>query len=477
MNLSLGRACALAALLASSSLVAACASVPDLGAAPMVRPAESYAAAKSLEAPGAEWPQDAWWAAYGDAQLGGLIDEALKGSPTMAVAAARVGRAEALAQQAGAALKPQASGSLSASAAYIDTGKLLGSSGPSGIQTNGYGFLNLSFDFDLWGRNRAALAAATSEAEAARTDAAQARLTLSTSVAAAYADLAQLYSSLDAANEAVTVRRRSLELIQQRQVNGLENNGAVQQAEAGRAQAQAEVASIEEAVALNKNRIAALIGGGPDRALSIARPAIAAPKAFGLPAELQTELLGRRPDIVAARLRAEASASRTKQAKAGFYPNVNLTALAGAASLDLSSLSSSTLGGATIGPAISLPIFDAGRLQGQYRAAWADHQAAVAEYDRTLNQALQEVADVAVSERALATRLANTRAALAASEQAHRIARDRYDGGLSSYLEVLRAEDSLIANRRAVADLQTRAFFLDVALVRALGGGFTAGKV
>ncbi|MGH6690165.1 MAG: TolC family protein, partial [Gammaproteobacteria bacterium] len=111
-------------------------------------------------------------------------------------------------------------------------------------------------------------------------------------------------------------------------------------------------------------------------------------------------------------------------------------------------------------------------LQGAYRGARAEYDAAVAAYDAAVTQALHDVADVAVSQRALSVRLDSTREAFAASENAYRIIDMRYRGGLSTYLEVLSAEESLIANSQAVAELETRAFTLDVALVRALGGGF-----
>jgi NodT family efflux transporter outer membrane factor (OMF) lipoprotein len=236
------------------------------------------------------------------------------------------------------------------------------------------------------------------------------------------------------------------------------------------------VAALEESIGLTRNRIAALVGAGPDRGLSIQRPPAEAVKAFGLPAQLQANLLGRRPDVVAARLRVQAGEDRTRQAKAAFYPDVSLTGTLLGAITDLTKLSGSAVGVGVVGPAISLPIFDGGRLDAQYRGARADHEAAVAEYDRTVTQALRDVADVTVSQRALATRLARSRDALTSAQAAHKIARDRYQGGLSTYLEVLRAEDALIANRRAVADLETRAFVLDIALVRALGGGFKADQ-
>jgi outer membrane protein TolC len=123
---------------------------------------------------------------------------------------------------------------------------------------------------------------------------------------------------------------------------------------------------------------------------------------------------------------------------------------------------------------VSLPIFQGGALRANYRGAAADYDAAVASYNGTLTQALQDVADAAVSTRALDARLSESRNAYQASRNAHDIALQRYRGGLSTYLDVLTAEDTMIANQRTVADLEARAFTLDVALVRALGGGFQA---
>jgi outer membrane protein TolC len=131
----------------------------------------------------------------------------------------------------------------------------------------------------------------------------------------------------------------------------------------------------------------------------------------------------------------------------------------------------STLGSA--GPALSLPIFSGGRLRGQLHASEAEYDEAVASYERTIVQALQEVAEAATSQRALQGELARTREAVDASREAWRIQNDRYTGGLASYLEVLSAEDSLLTTLRAQSDLQARAVTLDVALVRALGGGYS----
>jgi NodT family efflux transporter outer membrane factor (OMF) lipoprotein len=216
------------------------------------------------------------------------------------------------------------------------------------------------------------------------------------------------------------------------------------------------------------------MGAGPDRGLALARPTIRLDQAPGLPSQLPAALLGRRPDLAAARLRAEAAAKRIDQAEAAFYPDVNLVAFVGVQSLGVGMLAKSGSGIGSIGPAVSLPIFDGGRLRAQLRGADAGYAQAVADYERTLVQALQEVADAAVSQQAIGAQLAKTGESVEAAREAWRIQNERYEGGLSTYLEVLTAEDTLLSNLRSQSDLQSRSFSLDVALVRALGGGYAA---
>ena len=455
-----------------STALAACAPTAGHLAAP--KPVSELAADRSLAAPAAPWPGNDWWTAYGDPQLDALIAEAQAGSPTIAAAEARVRQANALAQQAGAALLPTvtANGSAALSKQSYNNG-IPAEFVPHGWNDVGQASLEGSFDLDLWGRNRAALAAATSEAEAARVDGAQAELLLASDIAAAYADLARLFAERDIAARALEVREASLKLIRDRVTNGLDNRGTEQLAESRAAAAREAVTATDEAIGLTRNRIAALLGAGPDRGLAIARPRIDQLHPPGLPQQLALDLIGRRPDIVSARLRAEAATHSIKSARAAFYPNINLTALIGLQSLGLSNLldSGSTMG--SVGPAVSLPIFNRGRLIGELRGAEAQSDLAVANYDATLVEALHQVADAAGSIRALEARRRDAETALSAAEGAYTIARQRYEGGLSTYIDVLTAEDTVLDRRRAAADLDTRAFTLDVALMRALGGGFT----
>lgn len=456
-------------------LLSACASVPHFGDALTPRTSASFAADRSLAATGdAAWPAPNWWQGYGDAQLDALIAEGLAGSPDLAAAAARIARAEGYAQQAGAARLPTLGvrGDVGLTKQSYNNG-IPADFVPKGWNDTGRVQGELGFDLDLWGRNRAAYAAARSDAEAARLDLAQAQLTLSTNIADAYADLARLFAERMVALAALDVRQQTAKLTADRVTGGLDTRAELKQAESAVPAARADLAATDEAIALTRNRIAALLGKGPDRGLTITPPA-ARIAARGLPIGVTTDLIARRPDIVAARTRVEAEASRIKVARADFYPSFNLSAVFGLQSLGLSNLINGGSTAGSIGPAFNLPIFRGGELQGRYRVARSDFDAAVADYDRTVTDAYRAVADAVASQRALTTRLTQSQQSLADAQAGYDVARQRFEGGLSRFTDVLVAQDRVLQARRIVADLQSRAFTLDIALVRALGGGFTA---
>ena len=460
-------------LLGAALLLAGCAQLPDLGATPQPKSVEAFQSTTSLKAPSAQWPAEQWWTAYGDAQLNALIAEALADAPDLAAAAARLQRAEAVAQITGASSKPQVSAHASVTGDKLSTNHLIPSSpATEGLNDYGRATLDMRWELDFWGKNRAALAAATSEMEASRAELAQARLWLAAGVAAHYAELSRLHANRETAARALEIRQKTASLFTQRFDNGLETRGGLRNADARRAVAEGELLALDEQNALQRNRLAALLGAGPDRALSIAAPTLKLDRAFGLPAEISADLLGRRPDVVAARLRTEAQARRIDQKKAEFYPNVNLSALVGVQSLGLDMLAKGGSGIASFGPAISLPIFSGGRLQGELRGAHASYAEAVAQYNATVARALQDVADNAISQKALGQRLGKAQEAVDAASEAHRVARNRYEGGLATYLEVLTAEDSLLGALSAQTNLRSASFTLDIGLQRALGGGY-----
>jgi NodT family efflux transporter outer membrane factor (OMF) lipoprotein len=463
------------AMLAASLLATAgCAQLPHMDSPPVVKKVEQLGSSNSFAAPGAAWPGDGWWRAYGDAQLDALIEEALRGSPDLDLAQARLHAAMAQVQGAHATRIPEVTGTASFTEQKQSYNNLIPQQAlPQGWNDYGLATVNLAWELDFWGKNRAALAAAVSEQRAAEVEVAEARLIISTSVASAYAGLVHLYTLRDNAAQTLDLRTKTVALFRQRHDFGLETLASVREVEARQAGAQADLLAIDERIGLQRNAIAALLGAGPDRGLAITRPIAQFPGSQGLPQNLALELLGRRPDIVAARSRTEAAARRIDQAKAGFYPSVNLIGFAGLQSLGIDNLIKSGSAVGSIGPAISLPIFNTERLQGQLRGAHAEYEAAVATYNATLSNALREVADAATSRRSLDGELAASRAAVAAAAEAHQIISRRYQGALATYLDVLTAEDQLISAQRADAELETRALILDVELVRALGGGFS----
>lgn len=454
-------------------MLSACAKMPKPAEHIEPKPVAAYATDQSFTAPASAWPDKAWWKDVKDEQLAALIKEGLAGASDMRVAGARFARARAMVGEANAALLPSVNIGGSVMGMKSSYNSLLpGNAVPHGWKDMGEVALDGNWTLDFWGKNKAALHSAEAQAKAAEAEAQEARLIVSTGIAASYTDLASLYKERDAAADARTVRGKTADLMAKRQGEGLENEGAVAHAHAGKEQAEAELAAIDEQIAITRNRIAALMGVGPDRGLSIKRPTLPIDQSFGLPTNLPAELLGRRPDVVASRYRVEAAAKGIDRAEAGFYPNVNLMALIGFQSLGLSNLLLSGSHFGVAGPAVSLPIFDGGRLRAEYRAAEADYSEAVASYDSTLTQALREVADAVAGRQALSERLGRSRAAEANARKAWTIASNRYRGGLGTYLDVLSAEDALIQSRRAVALLEARAFTLDVALIRALGGGY-----
>jgi NodT family efflux transporter outer membrane factor (OMF) lipoprotein len=301
-------------------LSTACASIPNLGAKPEMRSASEYAATASLTPSGAAWPDRGWWLRYNDPQLNRLIDEGIAGSPDMEAAAARFRTAQGIAQQAGGALSPSID-----AFATSDFGKI----GDSKLISQGKAGLSFSFDLDLWGKNRAALAAATSDAEAAGYELAEARLALTTGIASTYADLAQLYRQRDTLESALQIRSESLKLVNQRVEIGLDTRAELKQAEGRVAEARDDLAANEEAIGLTRNALAALVGQGPDRGLAIQRPAVAIFATQGIPANATIDLIGRRPDIAASLASVESAGSRIEEARAAFFPSINISALVG----------------------------------------------------------------------------------------------------------------------------------------------------
>jgi NodT family efflux transporter outer membrane factor (OMF) lipoprotein len=442
---------------------------------PQLQP-QALAAGRSLasapQQPSA-WPEDAWWRGYGDAQLDTLVDEALAGSPTLEIAQARLRAAQGQAVSAGAARLPSTSLDAEATRQRYPEHDLYGPYGGN-YYTDGRVALDFSYDLDLWGHNRALLAAARSGVQAAEADRAAARLALTTAVVRAYVQLDLSYALLDVTNENLRQQNSILQLTEQRVSAGLENNARVKQAEGEVALTRAGLAAVQANIDLAQNQLADLVAAGPDRGLTLQRPQLAAPTGIALPSVLPSELIGRRPDVAAARARVEAAMHDVKAAEASFYPNVNLTAFAGVQSIGLGQLfeASDRILGA--GPAFSLPVFNRGQLRGALYGQQAQQDQSVGQYNQTLLDAVREVADVVANWRALELETTQQQVALDDAQRAYDLTTERYRAGLDNYLSVLSSENQVLLAQGLRAELQARRLSFSVDLVRALGGGYSA---
>lgn len=456
-----------------AALLNACAPMPSLGPVVDAKSPDAFESKQVFKAPEASWPTDHWWEKYGDAQLNQLIQEGLADAPDLKAAQARLRRSEALSQSVGSVLYPQISANGTVFGQEASTNYLIPAPyTPQGWYSYGQATLNFNWEIDFWGKNRAALAAAVSESQARSAEVAQARLILTTSIARSYADLARLAADRATAEKALDIRTKTWILFAERQKQGLENMGAVSQAEGKKNLAENDLVQIDVRIAETRNRLAALVGAGPDRGLQIAAPNNLIQANYALPTDIGINLVGRRPDIVATRWQAEATQSRIEQRKAAFYPNVNIAAFIGAQSLGINKLVESGSYMSNAGPALYLPIFLGGKLRADLKVARAEYDENVANYEKTLIQALNEVADVAAGLKQLQKQVKLADQSVAAQTRGLTVAANRYKGGLANYLDVLVAEDELLTSWRVQTDVRTRAFILDVALNKALGGGY-----
>jgi NodT family efflux transporter outer membrane factor (OMF) lipoprotein len=291
-------------------------------------------------------------------------------------------------------------------------------------------------------------------------------------VGRSYVALARLLAQRDVAQRTLGQRDEALGLTRQRTSAGLDSQVELTQAEGALPDARTQIEALNEQITLARRQLAVLTGQAPN-ALDDLSPGIAALTLDNLPVTLGADLLGRRPDVVAARWRVEAATQDVTLARSQFYPNVNLSAFVGLNALGLGNLLDFGSRQYGITPALRLPIFDGGRLRAQLGGRQADLDAAIAQYNSVLLDAVKEAGDAIASGQSLERQQRDQGDSLASAEKAYAFAVQRYQAGLSTYLVVLNAESQLLAQRRLAVDLRARQFDNRVALMKALGGGWT----
>ena len=454
--------------LALAALLAACAS-PGPEHPPL---ALASAEALGLDAMPAATMVDAhWWQALGDPQLDALVERGLQTHPSLAVVQARVAHALALADISRASAGPQASLSLSATRQRYSENGLVPPPIAGNVWNSGNLQAGLSWEPDFFGRHQAELAAAVGQARASAADAAAARNLLASQISRAYLNLARLFEQRELAQRGLAQHDDMLALTLQRVRAGLDTAVEQTQSEAGLPDARLQIEQLDEQIALGRNQLAALTLAMPAETARL-QPHLQALRPLTPPAVLGADLLGRRPDVVAARWRVEAAGQDVASARTQFYPNISLSAFVGFDALGLNQLLDLGSRQFGAGPALHLPLFDGGRLRAQLGGRQADLDAAIAVYNGTLVDALREARDALATLQSLQRQQQQQQLAQANAEQALALAEQRSRAGLGNALLPLASEGPLLAQLRVAADLRARTLDTQLQLMRAVGGGW-----
>ncbi len=414
-----------------------------------------------------------WWRDFGDEQLNTLIAQALQTNPSLKIAQARLARAQAVNEVASAARLPQINGNIDLTRQKYTANGAVPAPLAGSIRESGTAQLSGSWEIDFFGKYSAALESALGSVRAAEADSAAARVLLASNVARSYFQIARLNEQLQVAERTLAQRQETLGLVNDRVNAGLDTQLELRQSEGGLPEARLQIESLREQLALARNALGALVGQ-PGVAAALVPPRMSAIHTDAAATAIPADLLGRRADIAAARWRVEAASKDVVNAKTQFYPNINLVAFAGFSSIGLGRLLDAGSQQWGVGPALRLPIFDAGRLRANLRGKSADLDSAVESYNAAVLDAVRDVADQVASSQAITRQQAEQRSAQTAAEGAYDIAVQRYKAGLGNYLNVLTAENSVLSQRRLAVDLAARALDTQVGLVRALGGGYSA---
>lgn len=442
---------------------------------PYRRPASELPAAWNAGAAQSLTVGERWWTLYNDTALDALMAEAFQHNRDLALAVARVDEARALSRVADSQLYP----SVDASAQRDRTRSSEVAPIPipaSALERNSYrAQLNVSYEVDLWGRLRGAGNAARAELLATEAARDTVRVALGADVVRAYFTLMALDEQIAATQRTLALRDDNLKLQRVRHNAGLIGDFPLRQLEAERAAAQAQLPALQRERTAQELALAVLLGRSPRAIIESAMPVavdrnVAPPPVT--PEGLPSDLLLRRPDIVQAEQRLMAVNARVAVARAAMFPRISLTGYLGGESRSLSDLFSGPALIWQLAFGLAQPIFQAGRLQGEVEAAKAREQQALVQYQKAVQEAFREVQQ-ALSAQTRAREVFEAESARTdALRDTLRLARIRYDNGLTSQLELIDAERNLLASDLNRADA-LRARRVAVAdLVRALGGGW-----
>jgi outer membrane protein, multidrug efflux system len=451
-------------------LLAACAAAPAKLGSPTLRNDVPLA---GLQAPArAGWPAAQWWRQYDDPQLDDLMDRAMQQSPDLALARSRVRNADQSARLAAAQLGLSVNGSAQVSRTRMSEHGLI----PS--QFLGFTWYNqadlgvqLQYDFDWWGKKQAVVESALDQAHAAEAQRSAAALAIQFAVADTYFGWQADQARLQLIDQLLATQQQLTHIAELRVQQGIDLPDEAQKARAQLAGAREMRAALDGSAKIRRAALASLLGMAPAQLPDFdARPLPVVQR--GVPADAGLDLIARRPDIAASRWQVEAALKQTDAARAEFFPDISINAMAGLSSIDMGKLLTAGSRTFALTPALHLPIFNGGALQANYGVSKAQLDAAVAQYDSSVLAAAREVATQALGAEQVAARQREQRAQLDADQQLLANAQARARQGVRDARESLGAKAELLQQRDAAAQLQAQALSTDLALIKALGGGY-----
>ena len=423
----------------------------------------------------------AWWRMFEDVTLDRLMEQAMKDNPSLEAAIERVNSARAAARVKDADLYP---------AVGVGVGPVRQRPAAAGINANmppgttitpkPYTLYDaqgtITYDLDLFGKNRATARAAASDAEAQADNYRAARLSLQAEVAQTYFRIASLRAELATINRTIATREDSLKLNRSKYELGSIDSLVVSTSETDLSNAKLDAATVSQSLALQEHALAALVGQPPSELkVDVAELKDAPPS---VPAGLPSSLLERRPDIKQAEAAMAAANERIGVVRSGFFPDISLSIMGGFSSGELSDLfnwsSRTWLIGPLAGTMLTQPVFEGGRLSAGLAQSKADYAEAVANYRTAVLQAFREVEDQLSGLRYAHDQVKAADDAYASSKRAYDVASERYKVGYSSHLEYLDAERSFLNAKRNQVQVRGNRYITTVQLVRALGGSWQA---
>ncbi len=460
------RLCASALLI---SFLAACTVGPDY-VKPMTEVPAAFKEVWKEARPADELPKGQWWRVFGDQDLNALAEKVEVSNQNLRQAEARYRQARALAEGTRAGFFPTVSGNLSGTRSKAASGAFGGGT----ITTRESVGFSASWEADVWGSVRRSVEAGEAAEKASAGDLAATRLSLQAELAQNWFQLRALDTQRRLLDETVASYAKSLELTKNREASGVAGAADVAQAETQYQTTKAQALDLGVQRAQIEHAIALLVGQAPSGFAIPAKPLPAELRLPSIPPGLPSSLLERRPDVAAAERRAAEANARIGVARAAFFPALTLSADGGWQSTRLANWFSTPARFWSLGPALALSLFDGGSRSAAQAQAEAAFDASAAAYRQTVLTALKEVEDNLAALAILEQEARVQEEALKAAQKSLSIARNQYQAGIVSYLNVVSAQAAALAAERTAADLKARRLAASVLLIKALGGGWSS---